>query len=152
MKTKMIKILIMAVAVLGFAGAVGMSAPVLAEEPSPSDVNICDLDQVPDSVKAANGCPNTSEVAELPNVVRNILNAIIGVMGLVAVVFVVVGGIHYITSTGDATKVKKARDTILYSVIGLVICALAFAIVNFTVDTIINQSVSNAEAEAVDEE
>lgn len=40
------------------------------------------------------------------------------------------------TSSGDATKVQKARQTILYAVIGLVVCALAFAIVNFTIDKI----------------
>lgn len=67
----------------------------------------------------------------------NIINAIIGVLGLVAVVIIIVGGIQYMTSTGDAGKVKKAKDTILYGVIGLVICVLAFAIVNFVISNII---------------
>ena len=43
------------------------------------------------------------------------------------------------TSTGDAGKVKQAKDTILYAVIGLIICALAFAIVNWTIG-ILNDS------------
>lgn len=72
----------------------------------------------------------------LPTAVLNIINAVIGVLGIVAVVVIIVGGIQYMTSTGDAGKVKKAKDTILYGVIGLVICILAFAIVNFVVNNI----------------
>ena len=68
---------------------------------------------------------------------QGILNAIIGVLALVAVVVMIVGGISYMTSSGDAGKVKKAKDTILYGLIGLVVCVLAFAIVNFVISQII---------------
>ena len=100
--------------------------------------SICDNDNISGEVRAANGCPNTNtDVAELPDVVVNILYAIIAVSGLIAIVFVIVGGIQYMTSAGDPGKIKKAKDTILYAVIGLVICVLAFAIVNFTISNII---------------
>lgn len=68
--------------------------------------------------------------------ITKILNAIIGVIGIVAVVVIIIGGITYMTSAGDSGKVKKAKDTILYGVIGLVVCALAFAIVNFVIGNI----------------
>ena len=41
------------------------------------------------------------------------------------------------TSSGDTTKVEKAKKTILYALIGMIICVLAFAIVNFTIARII---------------
>lgn len=69
--------------------------------------------------------------------IQTILNAVIGVLGLVAVVVIIIGGINYMTSSGDASKVKKAKDTILYGVIGLVVCVLAAAIVNFVIGSII---------------
>ena len=69
--------------------------------------------------------------------ITNIVNAIIGVLGIVAVVIIIFGGVQYMTSTGDAGKVKKAKDTILYGVIGLVICVLAFAITNFVIANLI---------------
>ena len=47
------------------------------------------------------------------------------------------------TSAGDPGKTKKAKDTILYAVIGLIICVLAFAIVNFVIGGIINSNTSN---------
>ncbi len=71
---------------------------------------------------------------------QGILNAIIGVLALVAVVVMIVGGVSYMTSSGDAGKVKKAKDTILYGLIGLVVCVLAFAIVNFVISQIIGSN------------
>ena len=66
-----------------------------------------------------------------------ILNAVIGVLSFVCVVVIIIGGVTYMTSSGDTSKVKKAKDTILYGIIGLVICVLAFAIVNFVITNII---------------
>lgn len=73
----------------------------------------------------------------LKDSVTSILNAVIGVLGIVAVIVIIIGGVTYMTSSGDAGKVKKAKDTILYGVIGLVVVALAFAIVNFVITNII---------------
>lgn len=72
--------------------------------------------------------------------ITSILNVVIGVLGLVCVIIIIIGGVNYMTSTGDAGKVKKAKDTILYGVIGLVVCALAFAIVNFVIGSILGNS------------
>ena len=68
-----------------------------------------------------------------PGDIPRIINAVIGVLGIVAVIIIIIGGVSYMTSSGDAGKVKKAKDIILYGVIGLIICALAFAIVNFVI-------------------
>ena len=70
--------------------------------------------------------------------IQGIINGVIAALGIVAVIVIIIGGVSYMTSTGDAGKVKKAKDTILYGVIGLVICVLAFAIVNFVIINIIN--------------
>ncbi len=76
---------------------------------------------------------------DLGNNVQNIVNVIIGVLGIIAVVVIIYGGVQYMTSAGDAGKVKKAKDTILYGVIGLSISVLAFAIVNFIIGNIANK-------------
>lgn len=81
---------------------------------------------------------NKVDSSNLDTNVNNILNAVIGALGLVAVVVIIIGGVSYMTSGGDAGKVKTAKNTILYGVIGLVICVLAFAIVNFVINNIIS--------------
>ena len=65
--------------------------------------------------------------------VTGIVNGFIGALGIIAVIVIIIGGIGYMTSAGDAGKVKKAKDTILYGIIGMIICVLAYAIVNFVI-------------------
>lgn len=91
------------------------------------------------------GLPTVQTVDEqgndnLQNNVIGILNAVIGVLSFVCVVVIIIGGVNYMTSSGDAGKVKKAKDTILYGIIGLVVCVLAFAIVNFVISSILKEA------------
>lgn len=62
---------------------------------------------------------------------KNVANVLLYVLGAIAVIMIIYGGIRYVTSGGDSSHVKAAKDTILYSVIGLVVAILAYAIVNF---------------------
>lgn len=55
------------------------------------------------------------------------------VAGAAAVILIIVGAIQFVTSSGDSGGAKRARETILYALIGLVIIALAQAIVSFVV-------------------
>ena len=71
--------------------------------------------------------------------ITTILSQVIAVLGLVCVVVMIIGGVTYMTSSGDAGKVKKGKDTILYGLIGLVICVLAFALVNWVIGSILEQ-------------
>lgn len=98
--------------------------------------DVCSSDAA-QPVKDAAGCNGSSD--NLVNTIAKILTSVILVLGTVAVIAIIIGGVQYMTSTGDAAKTKKAKDTILYAVIGLIICALAFLIVNFVVG-IINQA------------
>ena len=74
---------------------------------------------------------NPGANTDLMGNIQNILTAVFSIIGVVAVVMIILGGISYATSQGDPGKVKKGKDTILYGVIGLIVALLAFAIVNF---------------------
>lgn len=89
--------------------------------------DVCSGD-FPDDLKEAAGC-NTS--ATVPNVALNIINVVLGIIGVVTVFVVVIGGIMYVVSAGDAGRMATGKNMILYGIIGLVVALLAFAIVNF---------------------
>ena len=71
--------------------------------------------------------------ASLDTTVKNIINGVLYVVGILAVVMVIIGGVKYTTSGGDSAAVTSAKNTILYGIIGLVIAILAYAIVNFVI-------------------
>ena len=62
---------------------------------------------------------------------KNGLNLFYFIVGAVAVIVIIVAGIMYATSGGDSGSVTKAKNMILYSVVGLIIVSAAFAITNF---------------------
>jgi len=75
----------------------------------------------------AGGDPGT----KLNDIVKLVINIFSLIVGVIAVIMIIVGGIMYATSAGDAGRVKTAKDTILYAVIGIVVAVLAYSIVNF---------------------
>ena len=72
----------------------------------------------------------------LNTTVNAIINTVIFIIGMLAVVMIIIGGVNYAMSQGDPGKVKKAKDTILYGIIGLVVALLAFAIVQFILNSL----------------
>lgn len=64
---------------------------------------------------------------------KTITNTILYILGAVAVLMIIIGGVRYVVSGGDSSAVSGAKNTILYAVIGLVVAMLAFAIVNFII-------------------
>lgn len=62
-----------------------------------------------------------------------IANILIFLVGIIAVIMLIIGGIRYAVSGGDDSAVKAAKNTILYAIVGLIVAFLAFAIVNFVV-------------------
>ena len=68
------------------------------------------------------------------SMVKIIINTLLSLLGIIAVIMIVVGGIRYTTSAGDSARIKGAKDTITYSVVGLIVAILSFTIVNFVLD------------------
>ncbi len=80
--------------------------------------------------------PGGGNSPKLEVTVTNIINGVLYVIGILAVVMVIIGGVKYTTSGGDQAAVTSAKNTILYGIIGLVIAILAYAIVNFVISRV----------------
>ena len=80
---------------------------------------------------------NPGANTDLMSMIRTILNVIFGIIGIIAVIMIVIGGVYYTTSQGDADKTKKGKNTIMYGIIGLVVVLLSFAIVNYVLSGLI---------------
>lgn len=94
------------------------------------------------SVTVNNGKTSNSYTTNLPNVsashsdLTTILNIVIATIAVVSVLFVVVGGLRYVLSDGDPQQATRARETIIYAVVGLLIAITAEGIVAFVLNNI----------------
>ena len=64
---------------------------------------------------------------------QTIVNVILFIVGAVAVIMIVIGGVRYTVSNGDSNAVTGAKNTIMYAIVGLVVAIIAYALVNFVV-------------------
>ena len=89
-----------------------------------------------DEVKKGADMTNSGGSAkqDLPDIITTIINVMLFIAGALAVIMIIYGGIRYITAHGDEKQVKVAKDTIVYSVAGLIIAILAYALVTFIFD------------------
>lgn len=69
--------------------------------------------------------------AGLTNVIKLVIQVLSIIVGVASVIMIVVGGLKYVTSGGDSSKVASAKSTIIYAIVGLIITALAQFIVRF---------------------
>ncbi len=70
----------------------------------------------------------------LAAIIKIIVNALLFALGATCAVVVVIGGIRFVTSGGDASAVTSAKNSILYGVIGILIAFSAFGVVNFVIE------------------
>lgn len=114
--------------VMAVVGGGMMMQPVWA------DSSLCSEITEPELLEAA-GC-NLGDNDTADKMANNIIKVVLSLMGVLAVGVMILGGIMYIISTGDAAKVHRAKNLIMYGLIGLVVSLLAYAIVLFVIDAV----------------
>ena len=67
---------------------------------------------------------------------NTIANVLIFLVGAIAVIYLIIGGLRYVTSGGDPKAVSAAKDTILYAIIGIVVAVIAYALVTFVISSL----------------
>lgn len=127
--------------IVAVAALVGVMMPVLSGEVyAASEGNVdCPAGSLNSEAKNKALCNVKSDAAGASNLfgtIQTAVNVVLSVLGIVTVLMIVLGGVNYTTSQGDPGKTKKAKDTIVFGIIGLIIAMLAFAIVNFVLTSV----------------
>ncbi|MGB3024166.1 MAG: pilin [Candidatus Saccharimonadales bacterium] len=123
-------------AFLTIIGAMGLAAitalPSAASTPYMQIADVA-IDKAKEGVTAVGGGDNSTSLTDL---IKSVINILLYIGGVIAVIMIIIGGIKYITSNGDTGQVTSAKNTIMYAIIGLVVAIIAFAIVNWVIESI----------------
>lgn len=92
---------------------------------------------IQEGANAARGNGQPEQLFGNTGVVTTITNTLLFVVGALAVIMIIFGGIRYATSGGNASSVTAAKNTVLYAVVGLIIAFLAFAAVNWVLGALV---------------
>ncbi len=83
-----------------------------------------------------NTCANPTGSPDVDSTIKTVINLLSLVVGVIAVIMIIVGGLKYIMSSGDSNAINSAKNTILFALVGLAIVALAQIIVRFVVNRV----------------
>lgn len=90
--------------------------------------------------EAANigGIPQTGGEEAIPNLIGNIIMGALGSVGIIFLILMIVGGVMWMTASGNEERVTKAKSLITNAVIGMVIVFSAYAITYFVTETLLS--------------
>lgn len=113
---------------VGFGILIALTGVVLLLS---GDVSAQASGAIEQGVQAARGEGVPAELIGDGGIITTIINILLFIVGALAVIMLIIGGLRYTISGGNASAVTAAKNTILYAIVGLVIAFLAFAVVNF---------------------
>lgn len=87
------------------------------------------LAQFPSGGLKDSGPNPVTGVSTATQLVIRVINILLAIAGLIAVIFLIIGGFKYITSGGNEETAEAAKKTITNAIIGIVVIILAFVIV-----------------------
>jgi len=121
-----------------FSLSFGLAVPAMAQAPDIQN-GLCTGANLEFTDNPPSGqCTSSNATSSLNKIVHTVINLLSAIVGIVAVIMIIVGGLRYITSGGNDTSVTSAKNTILYAIIGLIIVAFAQILVRFTLSKVTN--------------
>jgi len=96
---------------------------------------------MPLAVKAQGvAVPNPLEAESIPELAGDMIRGMLGVTGAIALFMLVWGGITWMTSGGNSNRVEQGKQTIVWSILGIIIIFMSYIILNFVFELIGGQA------------
>lgn len=123
---KQLKLLILPALLVGGLLVPAMATPAAAFNP----FGACDTNSDTEVCAARDS-------TDLGGIIENIVSVLLWIIGAVAVISIIIGGIMFATASGDSSRIQIAKNTVLYAAVGLGVAIVGQAIVLFVVNWII---------------
>jgi len=76
---------------------------------------------------------NPTSILYIESFIGNIVNSVFGLVGSIALLMFIYGGVSWMTAGGNSEKVKKSRDTLVWAALGLAFIFLSYAVASIVI-------------------
>jgi len=76
------------------------------------------------------------KLSDIYTLIGNVIKILLSFVGMLSVIFIVVGGFMYVLSTGDPSRIQRAKSIVQNAIIGLIISLVSFAAVTFIAEAL----------------
>ncbi|MEX2006682.1 MAG: pilin [Candidatus Saccharimonadales bacterium] len=125
------KLAVKSILLFATAAILILLAPALVAAVDCNATNLTTQQAIQCGTQGAGGGDPSEATTSVNSTIAGIVNILTVIVGIVAVVMIIVAGFRYITSGGASDKVKSAKDTLIYAIIGLIVVVLAQVIARF---------------------
>ncbi len=125
---KLIRSLVRHTSVLAIAGVLFFTA-LIAPTTAAGDLSI------QGGANSAKGSDQVTDLFGSAGIFSTITNTLLFILGAISVIMIIIGGLRYVISGGDSNAVSAAKNTILYAVVGIIVAILAYAVINFVINS-----------------
>lgn len=80
--------------------------------------------------------PLGNNVGDIPTLIGNVINAVLGIVGSLALVMFIYGGITWMTASGNEKGITKGKDILVWAALGLVVIFFSYALTKFVISAI----------------
>lgn len=109
--------------------AIDLNGPICNPDGDPATADA--IDPVACAISGKDAAQST-----VASIISDIVQTLVFIVGGLSVLMVVIGGLMYVLSGGDGNNTKRAKDAILYAIIGLVVALVAQGLVTFVISRI----------------
>ena len=92
---------------------------------------------VRDGMEASRSAEMPADLFGTAGIFTQVTSVLLFLIGVLSVIMLIFGGLRYVISGGNSSAVTAAKNTILYAIVGLIVAILAYAIVNFVINTFV---------------
>ncbi len=121
-------------------GAVSVATVAVTSAPAYANQALCSDPSSADPLTAGASCAQANGTKDnlfAPNgIFQVVANTLIFLVGAVAVIFLIIGGLRYVISQGESKNIESAKNTILYAIVGIVVAVISFALVQFVISAL----------------
>ena len=83
------------------------------------------------AINGNTGCTSPAGSPDISSIIKTVINILSIVVGVAAIIMIIIGGLRYVTSGGDASSTASAKNTIIYALVGLVVAVFAQFLVRY---------------------
>lgn len=81
---------------------------------------------------------NPLGAADVSSFTANVIQGVLGIVGVLALLYFVLGGLQWLTSQGNQDKVKRGRETLIWATFGLAMIFFSYIVVEYVLKTLIS--------------
>lgn len=82
------------------------------------------------------GLDNPLKVNDVPTLIGNVINYVLGIVGSLALVMFIYGGIVWMTAAGNEKSIDKGKNILMWAALGLAVIFLSYALTRFVLQVI----------------